>query len=187
MVEDSSDIDDLLSDEFLDSLDDGVTPEINKQSSSPKWVVDDAEHTTFKVWKTILLLQEEKEANIKQFGKIANNKTPKSLYKINKTDVASIVGPTPQSIFQMSKFSEQAFNLLKDTNKELYKLHTKEQVKQCKRRKSSGVRSKNKNELVDEIQELRNQFEELQKRSVKETLDLAVQNMPIDLRIKLGM
>jgi len=97
------------------------------------------------------------------------------------------VDVSPQSIFQMSKFSDKAFKFLAKIYEELLKLHIKEQVKQSNRRKNTGVRSKNKSKLVDDIQVLKSKFEELEKRSVKETLDLAIKNMLIDLRIKLGM
>lgn len=185
----NGDLDALMTDEFLDGLGDN---EDSKETGSsditrPEWVSENIEHTTFKAWDAILKLKAQKELTIKSFGKVADNKTPKGIYQIKKSEVAGIVGINSQGIFYTSKFSDDVITFFDEENAKLLKLHEKEQKKQVSRSKNSGVRVKRKAELVDDVQSLRETIEELEARTVKETLDLLLKNMPMDLRRKLKM
>jgi hypothetical protein len=144
-------------------------------------------HTTFKAWRAILDLQAIKEKSIKNYGKVADRKTPKSLYQIKKSDVAEIVAIKSQSLFRTSGFSDDIRDFFDDVNSELLELFEIEQNKQRLRRKRTGVRSKCKPDLVDDVQVLREKVEELERQTVKDTLDLMLQRMPLDLRRKMGM
>jgi hypothetical protein len=179
----------LMTDEFLDGLGDSEDSKVTDSSdvTRPEWVSENIEHTTFKAWDVILKLKAQRELSIKSFGKVADNKTPKGIYQIKKSEVAGIVGISSQSIFRASKFSDDVRTFFGDVNDELLELHEKEQKKQQSRSKNSGVRVKRKAELVDDVQSLREKVEELEARTVKETLDLLLKEMPIDLRRKLKM
>jgi len=185
----NGDLDALMTDEFLDGLGDS---EDSKETDSsdvtrPEWVSENIEHTTFKAWDAILKLKAQKELSIKSFGKVADNKTLKGIYQIKKSEVAGIVGINPHGIFYSSKFSGDVITFFGDVNTELLELHEKEQKKQVSRSKNSGVRVKKKAELVDDVQSLREAVEVLEARTVKDTLDLLLKEMPIDLRRKLKM
>jgi hypothetical protein len=180
-----SDLDDLISDDFLESLEDKNAPEEATEVIRLEWVSKDKEHTTHKAWKAILKLKSEKENSIKTFGKVADTKTPKNLYEIKKSDVAKLVGVSSQSIFRASSFSSNILTFFEKENKELLKLHKKEQQKQEKRNKNTGVRSKKKEELVDDVQVLREKVKLLECRQVKEILDLLVSQLPLDLQRRL--
>ncbi|MBG9994432.1 hypothetical protein I6F50_05100 [Pseudoalteromonas sp. NZS127_1] len=153
----------------------------------PSWVRGDIGHTTFKTWRAVLDLQAIKEKSIKNYGKVADRKTPKSLYQIIKSEVAEIVVIKSQSLFRTSGFSDDIRVFFDDVNSDLLELFEIEQNKQRLRRKRSGVRSKCKPELVDDMQVLRKKVEELECQTVKDTLDLMLQRMPLDLRRRLGI
>ena len=60
------DLDELMSDEFMDSLCDASTElALNEQ---PAWVMDDPKHTTHKAYHAILDLKKEAEEAISSFG-----------------------------------------------------------------------------------------------------------------------
>lgn len=183
------DLDELMTDDFLSSLEDDISEEATDSTKheKPPWVVDDESHTTYRAWQAILTLKEHKERGIASFGKVVDRKTPKSLYQLKKSEVAVVVGVSAQSIFRTSMFSEDILEFFDTTNKALLVLHDQEQKKQLTRHRSTGVRTRKKEELVDEVQVLRNKVKELESRQVQETLDLVLSQMPIDLRRRLRM
>ncbi|MBM5108108.1 hypothetical protein HYN94_10850 [Vibrio parahaemolyticus] len=182
MLDNLEDLDDLVSDEFLDSLDEEENKS-RQEVSKPHWVKG-GNHTTHKAWEAILTLKKEKESNILTFGKIATSKTLKSVYQIKKSDVANIVGITAQSIFSSSSFSSEITDFLNEINASLLEIHTQEQGKQ-KKRYTTGMRSKKKEDVVSEYQQLRSRVRELECRNVEETLELLIRQLPFDLANRL--
>lgn len=182
-------LDNLMSDDFLETLGDIEEVKNTKESNidCPTWVRDDTEHTTFKSWDAILKLKISKEHTIKALGRVADKKTLKGLYQIKKSEVAKQVGISSQSIFRTSKFSENILMFFDNVNDELLEVYEKEQRKQKLRNKNTGVRVKKKDDLVDDVQSLRARVKELESINVKDTLDLLLREMPIDLRRKLNM
>ena len=176
----------LMSEEFLDSLDAKGKDNPLKEVEKPVWVQEER-HTTHRAWQAILALKAKKEISIRTFGKVADSKTLKSVYEIKKSEVAKIVGVSAQSIFRASSFSSNVLDFFNSENIELLKLHKKEQQKQKLRNKKTGLRVNKKENLVKEVQELRKKVRELECRQVKDTLDLALIQMPFDLRQKLRM
>lgn len=177
------DLDELMSDEFLDSLDDASTEPV--QNEQPSWVVNEPEHTTHKAYHAILDLKKEAEEAILSFGEIATNKT-KKFYQIKKSNVAKVVGRSAQNIFNASSFSKDIEAFFDDVNQELLEMHELEQKKQLKRKKT-GIRVNKKEVIVQSHQSLEKKCNELKSRSTKETLDLAVAKMPLDLKAKMGL
>ncbi|MDE1223659.1 hypothetical protein MCT03_04900 [Vibrio aestuarianus] len=176
-------LDKLMSDEFLDSLDD--TLDKSEQNEQPSWMVNEPGHTTYKAYYAILDLKKEAEEAISSFGEVATNKT-KKFYQIKKSNVAKAVGRSAQSIFNASSFSKDIEAFFDDVNKELLEMHELEQKKQLNRKKT-GIRVKKKEVIVQSHQSLEKKYNELKARSVKETLDLAVAKMPLDLKAKMGL
>ncbi|PMH36913.1 hypothetical protein BCU69_03995 [Vibrio cyclitrophicus] len=176
-------LDELMSDEFLDSLDDALDK--SEQNEQPSWVVNEPEHTTRKAYYAILDLKKEAEEAISSFGEVATNKT-KKFYQIKKSNVAKVVGRSAQSIFNASSFSKDIEAFFDDVNQELLEMHELEQKKQLNRKKT-GIRVKKKEVIVKSHQSLEKKYNELKARSVKETLDLAVAKMPLDLKAKMGL
>jgi ABC-type sugar transport system ATPase subunit len=184
MVDDEIDLDELMSDKFLDSLNDEGAK--NYVEERPDWVNDDENHTTYKSWQAILAFKEKKEISIKNYGKIADKKTSKYLYEISKSEVSKVVGVSPQSIFRASKFSQSVLDYFDSINAALLKKHEKEQVKQKKRQINTGIRSKKKIIIVKSHQEIEKELNQLKAKTTKEVLDLAINQMPLDLKLKLG-
>lgn len=186
---DNDDIDELVTDDFLSSLEGDISEGATDltEHEKPSWVVDYESHTTYRAWQAILTLKEHKERGIASFGKVADRKTPKSLFQLKKSEVAIVVGVSAQSIFRTSTFSEDILEFFDTINKALLELHEQEQKKQRTRHRNTGVRTRKKGELVDEVQVLRNKVKELECRQVQETLDLVLSQMPIDLRRRLRM
>ncbi|GEA51152.1 hypothetical protein VIN01S_19560 [Vibrio inusitatus NBRC 102082] len=182
-----TELDTLMSDDFLNSLDvKSKDDKHHQQVSQPSWIKNE-DHTTHRVWKAILKLKVTKELQIANFGKVADGKTPKSLYRMKKSEVALAVGVSAQSIFRSSTFSKDVLQFFDMVNKELLERYQREQKKQKSRLIATGVRTKKKDDLVLEVQDLRNKVRELECRQVKDTLDLVLSKMPIDLRRKLRM
>ncbi|OHY92606.1 hypothetical protein BI375_03890 [Vibrio rotiferianus] len=178
----TNELEELFTDDFLDSLDDDSTVEL---STPPSWVVDDKEHTTYKAYHAILELRTQAETAIENFGEVETKKTPK-FYKLKKSHVAKKVGVSAQSIFNASSFSKDIEAFFDDVNQELLETHELEQKKQLKRKKT-GIRVNKKEVIVQSHQSLEKKYNELKARSVKETLDLAVAKMPLDLKAKMGL
>ncbi|MDN3629780.1 hypothetical protein [Vibrio lentus] len=176
-------LDELMSDKFLDSLDD--TLDKSEQNEQSSWVVNESEHTTHKAYHAILNLKKEAEEAISSFGEVATNKT-KKFYQIKKSNVARVVGRSAQSIFNASSFSKDIEGFFDDVNQELLEMHEIEQKKQLKRKKT-GIRVNKKEVIVQSHQSLEKKYNALKARSVKETLDLAVAKMPLDLKAKMGL
>lgn len=182
---DDEELDNLLSDTFLKGLDSEEITETNLDRKKPDWVKGDQTHTTYRAWSAILKLKDDKRYSIKALGKVADDKTPKSIYQIKKSEVSRIVGISAQSIFCASSFSSDILNFFNEANSELLQLLSIEQKKQAARHKKTGIRRKRKVELVDDVQILRERVKELECRNVKETLELLLNQLPFDLQQRL--
>lgn len=178
----TNELDELFTDDFLDSLDDDSTVE---QSTPASWVVDDKDHTTYKAYHAILELKAQAETAIENFGEVETKKTPK-FYQLKKSHVAKTVGVSAQSIFNTSSFSPHIRAFFDDVNDELLKRHQTEQKKQLKR-KNTGIRRKKKEELVVSHQTIEKRYNDLKALKTEEVLNLSIEKMPIDLKAKLGL
>ncbi|USD58781.1 hypothetical protein J4N45_14605 [Vibrio sp. SCSIO 43140] len=185
MINDNSSLDELMSDDFLNSLE--CDSPISDVSSPPNWVVPDITHTTYRVWQSILALTETKKKNIQNYGKVASRKTPKALFEMTKAEVARDVNISAQSIFRASKFSASILDFFDETNAMLSDLHQKEQTRQVRRQINTGIRTKKKDAIVKIQQDMKVELRDLKAKTTKQVLDLAIDKMPLDLRLKLGL
>ncbi|CCN63548.1 conserved hypothetical protein [Vibrio nigripulchritudo POn4] len=183
------DLEYLISEEFLSNLESESKAEKSniKNNAPPSWVIEDQRHTTYKAWLAILMLKREKEQTIMSLGKVLSKKVPKGYFQLKKSEVASVVGISAQSIFRTSTFSNKVLAYFDDTNSSLLKLYQAEKNRQMGRYRPAGIRPRSKQELVDEAQAIRKQIKILECRQVKETLDLLLSQMPIDLKRRLRM
>ncbi|WP_105903201.1 hypothetical protein [Vibrio gangliei] len=177
----TNELDELFTGDFLDSLDGDSTVD---QSTTPSWVVDDKEHTTYRAYHAILELKVQAEAAIKDFGEVETKKTPK-FYQLKKSNVKKKVGVSAQSIFNTSSFSSHIRAFFDEVNDELLTLHQVEQKKQLQRKKT-GLRRKKKEAVVVSHQSLEKKYNTLKLLTTKEVLDLSIERMPIDLKANLG-
>jgi len=185
MADDNFNIDSMINDEFLESLSESNSDKVSP--IVPEWVVDDTSHTTYKAWQVIFQLQKQKELSIENYGKVATSKTSKSLYEIKKSEVSLAVGKSAQSIFRCSGFSDSIRIFLDKTNGKLLGFHEKEQRKQRNRQRNTGIRSRTKGDISESHQKIENELKKLKAMTTKDVLDLAINQMPIDLKRKLGL
>lgn len=177
-------LDDLFSDDFLDSLDDDSI--VEQSTSLPPWVVDDKKHTTNRAYHAILELKVQAETAIDNFGEVETKKTPK-FYQLKKVCVAKAVGLSAQSIFNTSSFSPNILIFFNEINNALLERHQIEQKKQLNRKKRTGLRTKKKEQIVESHQGLEKKYNDLKAMKTEEVLKLSIERMPIDLRAKLGL
>ncbi|MCG9695063.1 hypothetical protein L1D55_25730 [Vibrio sp. Isolate22] len=181
------DLDELMTGDFLDSLaEESQSAEKENTTDLPVWIEGDEKHTTYRAWQAILQLKAVKELDIKKFGQVATSKTPKSLYSMSKSEVAKRVGISAQSIFRTSSFSSSIVNFFNATNVDLLEIWELAQKKQINRHRK-GIRAKSKDEIRQSHQVIEKQLQELRAKTTKDILDLALENMPLDLRSKLGL
>lgn len=173
---------DEFDDDFFDDVDE---PQEIETEIKPDWVGEDENRTTYKIWKAITQLKSDKEIAIQEYGQIANSKTPKSLYKIKKSEVSAIVGIKAQPLFTGYNFSNIVIKFFDQTNKELQSIFDREQSKQKARHKPKGLAQKKKSELVDLVQQNSKTDHDRLCKTTQEVLDLALSRMPIDLRQRL--
>lgn len=183
------DLDNLLSDDFLDSLDDEQSQEpkdaITDVLSIPDWVPNDENDTTYKAWKAICDLRDEKSAAIKDYKKVKDKTTRKSLYEINRSEVARVVDKAANNIFYgTGKSKDHLKRFLNTQNKDLFDLFEKEQEALGKEQsqKSTGIRTKKKEEVVKLYQELEERYKRLQRTAAMAMLDESVSRLPLDLQ-----
>ena len=180
------DLDELLSDDFLKSLEatDGLATATEPEP--PSWVTNDKEHDSYKAWAVILKLKNEKNRSIEAYKKRISNNTPASVYKIKKSEVAAAVGKAPQNLFRgKADFCSRLVDFLDAQNKVLLTAFESEQEKLQHSKSATGLRAKKKKEIVGEYQVLRDIVTRLRRKHVKDTIDLAISRMPLDLQEKL--
>jgi hypothetical protein len=179
------DLDDVMSDDFLDNLDnlENEVPSKTTKVALLEWVNDDEEHISHKAWEALLALVEDKQKNIEQQLDV-DNKPAKKLYQIKKVEVATIVDVTPQALFGSLAFSNGLTDSFDKANRELQKLWDARQENLKVSPKNTGNRSKKKIVLVANVQQLTDALELHRCRTVKEVLEAAINQLPIDIQGK---
>jgi len=178
-------LDDLLSDDFLDSLGNEPKGESTGEPIIPDWVPCDEGSTTYKSWKAICDLKAEKSAAIKNNKKPKDQTTKKSLYEINRSEVARVVGKAANNIFYGTGRSKNDLKLfLDEQNRELLELFEKQQeaLGKAQPQESTGIRAKRKEEIVKLYQELDEHYKNLQRTTAMEMLDASISRLPLDLQ-----
>ncbi|MBU2919147.1 hypothetical protein KO505_14465 [Psychrosphaera sp. F3M07] len=178
-------LDDLLSDDFLASLE----PEdssVKDPLDVPDYLPNDENHTGYKAWKAIKYIKSIKEEMIKDYREVADSQTPKSLYQIYKSEVGREIERAPQNVFSgKASFCEPLSDFLDKKNKELLTLFDEEQALLKVERKQTGSRGKRKDQVVYEYQQMREELNALKHQKAKDMLDLAISRLPLDLQQKL--
>ena len=178
-------LDNLLSDDFLASL----APKdssVNGQLTVPDYLPNDENHTGYKAWRAIKHIRGTKEEMIKSYKQVADSLTPKALYVIKKSEVGREIDKAPQNIFSgKASFCKPLSDFLDDENEELFALFEKAQEVLKTESRQTGVRSKTKDKIVNEYQQMRVELDALKHQKAKDMLDLAVSRLPLDLQQKL--
>lgn len=180
----NSELEDLMSDDFLAELDNVTSQEGEVQR--PEWVPNDESHNTYKAWKAILQLALDKKSQIEQYTKAIDQKTPKSLYEVTKSDVGRALGKAQQNIFYgKAKNGKELLSFLESQNDMLLCHLQKKQSLQESKQNVTGIRKNKKETIVKELQVMRGKVEFLRRKNAKDVLDLAIAKLPLDLQQKL--
>ena len=161
-------------DEFL-GADDGETA---AAVDLPAWV--SAKNSSQKAYEAIEELKKVKRQFIRKHGLKSQYKT-KSTYQISKTEVAQLVGPKPQPLFNSCSYSESLTRYFDDVNKEL------DASRERRIKNKGGLRQKKKDDLVKELQVTKVNNERLLVDTVDAVYERTIFNLPLDVKRKLGL
>ncbi|WP_372758276.1 hypothetical protein [Litorivivens sp.] len=160
-------------DEYIDS---NELPQ-SSEEDLPTWVSD--KNSSMAAYRAIQTLYLQKRKYIKRHG-MQSDYTKKSNFLIKKSEVALIARVNPQPLFHSNSYSAQLSAHLKNINERL-EYQKNKRITQ----KPGGLRSKNKEQLVKEIQEQNN----INAKTLAEVVDAAYErtliNVPLDIRTKL--
>lgn len=179
------DLDELLSDDFLESLEDEPKRHSIEKRSMPDWVPNDQNDTTYKSWRAISDLKAEKSAAIAGYKKVKDHTTKKRLYEINRSEVARAVGKAANNIFYgTGKSKDDLKNFLDSQNRDLLELFEQKQesLREAQQQKSTGIRARKKEEVIKMYQELEERYKILQRATAMATLDESISRLPLDLQ-----
>lgn len=184
-------LDKLESEEFLNSLDQQSEPQEVLEPigrSEPSWLPQDQAHYIYRAWATINKLYFERKATIDDYNKVASPKTPKSVYSITKSDVGRAIEQSANNIFygrdkdsDAKKGIREYFDII---NESLFSFFERKQESLTDPQSRTGIRIKKKELIVDELQQLRKENQTLKRKHAKETVDMAIGRLPLDLQRK---
>ncbi len=160
--------------EFLDADDVDAAVPIN----FPSWV--SSKNSSQKAYEVIVDLKKVKRKFIRKHG-LKSEYSTKSSYQIQKSEVARLVGSKPQPLFNSCSYSESLTEYLKGVNEELAKAKEK-RIKN----KGGGLWQENKDALVKELQESKNNNEQLLVKTVDKVFEKTIDSLPLDIKRKLG-
>lgn len=167
-------IDDDYYKEFLDSDE----SENDEPLSLPNWV--NQKNNSHKSYIAIENLKKDKRKFIRNNG-LKSSYVKKSNYQIQKAEVARLVGCKPQPLFNSCSYSEALTRYLDDVNKELAVSRERRITNK------GGLRQKKKDDLVKELQETKINSERLLVDTVDAVFERTINNLPLDVRRKLGI
>lgn len=161
----------------LNDFYEALTKVVDKEqsiSSMPSWGSNE-DHSA-KAYEEINKLVEVKQLFIKKNKSKSAYKT-KGNYLMTKTEVGKLVGINSQSLFSKYVFSKL---LKKHFNKKNKELDEKAQKKINAPKRSH--QSKNKSELVSEVQRKSDYLTNLQTKNAHELLQLTLDKLPLDVK-----
>lgn len=167
-----------MSDDYYDEFLDSDDLETDVPEKLPAWV--SAKNSSQKAYEAIEELKKVKRQFIRKHGLKSQYKT-KSTYQVSKTDVARLVGPKPQPLFNSCSYSESLTKYFNDVNKEL------DAYRERRIRNKGGLRQKKKDDLVKELQETKVNNERLLVDTVDAVYERTINNLPLDVKRKLGL
>ena len=105
----------------------------------------------------------------------------KSTYQISKSEVANLVGIKPQPLFNSCSYSDSLSSYFNDVNDEL------NTYKDRRIKNKGGLRQKNKDALVKELQETKYNNDRLLTDTIENLFEKTLDRIPLDVRRKLGI
>lgn len=164
---------------YLDSFLDVKDHVESEQKKLPAWV--SATNNSLKAYEAINSLVLEKRRFIRGHQNRSHFKK-KGSYLISKAEVAALVGSRPQPLFHSADYSSSLTKYFDDENGKL------EDAKEKRLSKSKGgLRAKQKDELVKDLQEAKTQNQGILAQTVDQVFEKTLNKMPLDVKRKLGL
>jgi len=167
-----------MTDFLNDFLPDDKSPETT--DVVPDWA--QSHETALGAYNGIKELEGKKRTFIKTRGATPQDFKKKSSWQISKVEVAEIVGKDGPSLFHKASFSPPLSVLLDETNGHLRQLVDKK-LNAAKR----GLQAQPKVNLIKEVQTLRKEQEEAKKTELADVYEMALSQLSLDVRRKLGL
>lgn len=111
---------------------------------------------------------------------------PKKKYTLSQTEVCNLVDGVkqPNTLFKSSAYSEALLEHYEKINSELL-LAKNNRIEELERKKNTGLKNKQKSDLVNIVRTDKDRISELEQKLAEEQLTLAINKMSIDVRRKI--
>lgn len=170
----------MIEDNYFDEfLGDDTQTNYGKKEELPSWVSNN--NNSLPAYRAIEKMNKEKEAFIKRNG-LQSLYVRKANYHISKSVIARMVGCAAQPLFHSAKYSKHLEKHLNKINKELV-----EKKEKRLRRGRGGVNYKQRKTLVKDYQKATKGLKELQHLTVDEVYKKTIDNLSLDIKIKLKL
>lgn len=167
----------MSDDNYYQEFIDANKPQDTTDVVLPGWVTD--KNSSLAAFRAIQTLYSQKNKYI-QKHRLKSDYTKKSTFQIQKSEVARIACVNPQPLFNSNSYSAQLSAHLQVINDKL-----EEQKNRRISQRSTGLRTKNKDQLVKEVQEQRRISTETLNELVDAAYERTLENLPLDVRTKL--
>lgn len=168
-------MDDIYLNEFLDA--DDLPEQGNK--SFPVWVSD--KNSSLKAYEVIKILQTQKKQYIRRHS-LKSQFIKKSSYQISKAEVARMTNVKPQPLFNSVIYSDALSRYLDSVNHELEEAKLRKIAKN-----KGGLRVRQKEELVKELQATNKEKKDLLLETVDAVYERTLMKLPLDVKRKLKL
>lgn len=168
-----------MSDYLDEFLDEDAQEEPTEQQVRQDWVSNS--NSSGAAYEAIQALYKQKLRYIRQHTKKTDFRK-KSTYEISKSEVARVLGVTPNSIFHSVNYAPKLTVELGDKNDKLLKSKESKLA-----RLFTGEKAKTKDELIQKVRELKARDKLLSKTTTDEVLELTLQRLPLDVKRNLKL
>ncbi len=163
---------------FEDFIDADDLPEQGKELL-PAWVTE--KNSSFKAYEAINALKVKKRQFIRRHN-LKSQFIRKSDYQITKAEVARMVDAKPQPLFNSVTYSDALSRYLDNVNHELEETKLRKIAKN-----KGGLRVRQKEELVKELQAANKEKKDLLLETVDAVYERTLMKLPLDVKRKLKL
>ena len=150
---------------------------------APEWVSD--KNASFRAYECINKLKELRAKYISQHNQ-PKDFIKRGDYQITASEVAREISLAKTTLIVSSAYSPALKKYLAEVNEELDQLKDKK-LEANKRRQSSGVRQKKKDQIAEELQKTRAKLDEVTKRNAVAQIEAVLAALPLPIKHQLGM
>lgn len=149
----------------------------------PAWVSD--KNITLKVYELVNMLKDERLQYIKNHNARADYQK-KKLYQITVSEIAKTLHVASSTLTSKSKYAPGLTAYLESVNQEL-EAAKEIKLETHKRTLTAGTNKRKKDEVVSELQQTRDELEELKKRNALDQATHVLKSLPLPIKRTLGL